>query len=94
MQPRIPLAKDQFRVDIPKLSGKTDRHIYITIQLLAGDSSYDIARLCGNSAAIIEKHYDQVRDEQIAKKRLSPKVHFNADGDRDSHGREAGRSHA
>lgn len=56
------------------------RHFYITVHLLAGDSPYDIARMCGNSVAMIEKHYDQVRDEQIAKKLLSKKVHFNADG--------------
>lgn len=56
------------------------RHFYITVHLLAGDSPYDIARLCGNSVAMIEKHYDQVRDEQIAKKLLSKKVTFNADG--------------
>jgi len=29
---------------------------------------------------MIEKHYDQVRDEQIAKKLLSKKVTFNKDG--------------
>jgi len=56
------------------------RHFYITIRLLAGDSPYDIARLCGNSVTMIEKHYDQVRDEQIAKKLLSKKVTFNKDG--------------
>jgi len=56
------------------------RHFYITVRLLAGDSPYDIARLCGNSVTMIEKHYDQVRDEQIAKKLLSKKVTFNKDG--------------
>jgi len=56
------------------------RHFYITVRLLAGDSPYDIARLCGNSVLMIEKHYDQVRDEQIAKKLLSKKVTFNRDG--------------
>jgi len=56
------------------------RHFYITVRLLAGDSPYDIARLCGNSVLMIEKHYDQVRDEQIAKKLLSKKVTFNKDG--------------
>jgi len=56
------------------------RHFYITVRLLAGDSPYDIARLCGNSVTMIEKHYDQVRDEQIAQKLLSKKVTFNKDG--------------
>jgi len=56
------------------------RHFYITVRLLAGDSPYDIARLCGNSVMKIEKHYDHIRDEQIAKKLLSKKVSFNKDG--------------
>ena len=56
------------------------RHFWITVRLLAGDSPYDIARLVGNSLRMIESHYDQVRNEQIAQKILSKKVQFNPDG--------------
>lgn len=56
------------------------RHFWITVRLLAGDSPYDIARLVGNSLRMIETHYDQVRNEQIAQKILSKKVKFNSDG--------------
>lgn len=56
------------------------RHFWITIKLLAGDSPYDIARMAGNSLRMIEKHYDQVKDRQIADKLLSKKVRFNPDG--------------
>ena len=76
--------KNEIRRRYPEFDMDTDpycfRHFWITVRLLAGDSPYDIARLVGNSLRMIESHYDQVRNEQIAQKILSKKVKFNPDG--------------
>lgn len=76
--------KEEIKKRHPTFEMDTDpycfRHFWITVRLLAGDSPYDIARLAGNSLRMIEQHYDQVRDEQIAAKILEKKVRFNPDG--------------
>ena len=41
------------------------RHWYITSRLYSGVSVYDIAKECGTSVNLIEKHYEHMDSEKL-----------------------------
>jgi len=73
----VKAANKNSRVDVPETAMNVNnpyyslRHTFITERLYEGEDVYRLARLCGTSIEMIERHYGHVRTEIEQTKKIS-----------------------